>query len=136
MEVLKKALEDYKNKNYEFGMYESDLDIKKAFLDKKIFVLERKLVSRYLVLGREGLFFKKGGYIKWTDITGMRASERYVQYSGTMMSVKIKTIKRKKYNFSSKTFKRKEFLKKGYPKLFYNLFQTYAQSALQSQSNI
>ena len=38
--MLTNALENYKNKKYQFGYFETEEDVKGAYLNKKIFVLK------------------------------------------------------------------------------------------------
>ena len=63
MEIFNIILEQYKNNSYAFGMYETIDEIARAISDGKVFVLERKIVKRYLAIGRIGKIFLNEGPI-------------------------------------------------------------------------
>lgn len=78
MENLEKVYEDYIKGNYKFDAIEEEKDIEEAISKNQYYVLEptkRSLRKGFIVLGREGLYFRKPKqepkYVPWPEIKGI-----------------------------------------------------------------
>lgn len=78
MENLERVYEDYIKSKYKFDAIEEEKDIEDAISNNQYYVLEptkRSLRKGFIVLGREGLYFRKPKqepkYVPWTEIKGI-----------------------------------------------------------------
>ena len=87
-------------------------------------------IGGFLVIGRQGIYFKKTGkpkYFSVQDVVNIREREKRVEGVRFYYST-CYLYNGKKHTFNSRLYKRKEFPRKGSHKLFMFLIRMYCKS--------
>lgn len=93
-------------------------------------------IGGFLVIGRQGVYFKKTGkpkYFSLQDVINIREREKLVE--GVRFYYSICYLNNgKKHIFNTRLYKRKEFPRKGSHKLFMFLIRTYWESVQNAEN--
>lgn len=95
-----------------------------------IYLMPLTKLGKFLVISKEGVYFKKSGkpkYFSWLDVENLKIKTKIVYgFSISYVNCILKDIKNQSFN--SRVYKRREFPRKGYNKLFQALFEIYWES--------